>query len=107
MRFLKRLFKKKLTYTEIMREQDALWENGNEDLALQAQLFHDIVKQAKKKGFSGEVYIYTVADDSETIAEVFDSQEEAEGARLGHVNDYDTSSTCRGLIEHLEKRLNA
>ena len=59
------LFKKKLTYTKIMQKQDALWDNQSEDLALQAQLFHDIVKQAKKKGFSGEVYILSLIHISE------------------------------------------
>jgi len=102
---MRTLFKKKLTYTKSMQEQDTLWDKGNEDIARMAQLFHDIVEQAKKKGFSGDVYIYT-HDESEAIAEVFDTQDEAERARLGLVNDYDTSSTCRRLIKHLEKRLN-
>jgi hypothetical protein len=46
---LKDLFRKKLSYTKEMKEQDLLWENESEDFDVMEKLFHQIVNEAKKK----------------------------------------------------------
>lgn len=101
---LKNLFRKKLTYTNEMKEQDLLWENEAEDFEVMEKLFHQIVNEAKEKGFKGYVLVYKT--DIEVLAEVFESKDQYEKAIEGLFNDYESTSKCKTLIEILEKHLN-
>jgi len=100
---LKRLFRKKLSYTNEMKEQDLLWENEGEDFDVVEKLFHQIVSEAKEKGFKGHVLIYKT--DIEVLAEVFESKDQYEKAIDGLFDDYESTSKCKTLIELLEKQL--
>ena len=101
---LKDLFRKKLSYTKEMKEQDLLWENESEDFDVMEKLFHQIVNEAKEKGFKGHVLIYKT--DIEVVAEVFESKDQYEKAIDGLFDGYyDSTSKCKTLIELLEKQL--
>jgi len=100
---LKNLFRKKLTYTKEMKEQDLLWDNEGEDFDVMEKLFHQIVNEAKEKGFEGHVLIYKT--DIEVLAEVFESKDQYEKAIDGLFDGYESTSKCKTLIELLEKQL--
>lgn len=93
----------KLTYTEVMKEQDKLWEGEIEDRNLMESLFNQIIKEAKTKGFTGYCKVYQ--GPGECICEVFDSEEEFN--KLFHTDEErDMLGFCKALISNLEERLN-
>ena len=94
----------KLTYTKEMKEQDKLWKLEKEDSNLMEKLFHQIVNEAKGKGFTGYCSIYQT--NNECICEVFHNKEEYEKASLSGESIYYSFGFCKAIIEELEKRIN-
>ena len=88
-----------------MKKQDTLWESGCEDLEEVERLFHEITYEAKRKGFDGYVNIYNCHNE-EVIAEIFESKSQFELAIVGLYDNYESTSTCRMLIDYLEKIVN-
>lgn len=78
----------KITYTEQMKQQDKLFAVAEEDRKLMKKLFDDIVTEARKKGFGGEVKVYD--NGSQVIADF--------GAG-------DVAGNCTILIKKLERKL--
>lgn len=91
----------KLDYTDKMKEQDKLWETESEDVNIMENLFNDIIRQAKQKGFNGCYIIYQVND--ECACEIFSSEEEYEKCCNGEKNSEFIFGYCKPLIECLEK----
>lgn len=108
MGILKSIFNKKkesslikLTYTDEMKEQDALWEKENEDVQVMERLYKEIIKEAREKGFKGYEVIYEY--NGECVCEIYENVEQ--------YNDNDNDSDfmagyCKPLIEYLEAVLN-
>lgn len=91
----------KLTYTEEMQKQDALWENEKEDFDIMEKLFNNIMEEAKEKGFNGCYIIYKT--DIECVCEVYDNEEEMEKCCSGELDTRFMFGHCKPLIELLEK----
>lgn len=94
----------KLTYTEEMKKQDELWRSESEDLDVMKKLYNEIIAEAKKKGFKGATYMYSI--DGEMLCQIFNNEEEKELAALGKYNDFDEVGYCKPLIGKLEQMLN-
>ena len=93
----------KLTYTEEMKEQDNLWNEGNEDFNIMARLYNEIIEEAKTKGFNGYACIYD--GGQEKLCTIYKNEEEQELAKLGKVEVEDVGY-CKPLIHKLENILN-
>jgi hypothetical protein len=91
----------KLDYTDRMKEQDKLWETESEDTNIMENLFNDIIRQAKQKGFNGYYVIYQV--NNECVCEIYNSEEEYEKCCNGEEDSEFLFGYCKPLIECLEK----
>lgn len=95
-------------YTDEMKEQDALWDSGKEDVEIMAKLQKQIVKQAYEQGFEGKVFYHKFED--EHVTEVYNTYEDwykenhfdENGQLYTDFEESYTSGTCRGLIEHFK-----
>lgn len=88
-----------LTYTDEMKEQDALWENEQEDLDIMESLFHELVNEAKENGYTGIARIYRKPD--ETICELFQSEDELTVSDLTD-REVEMYGYCKPLLHRLE-----
>ena len=93
----------KLSYTDEMKKQDKLWEYEVEDTTIMEKLFHDIVNEAKEKGFKGYCDIYQ--GPGECICEIFEDKKEYEKLRESG-EETEMVGFCKPLIERLEARIN-
>lgn len=93
----------KLSYTEEMKEQDKLWINEEENTTIMEKLFHQIVNEAKEKGFTGYCDIYQ--GPGECICEVFENKKEFKQT-LDTMESGTMFGFCKPLVEELEKKIN-
>lgn len=95
----------KLTYTDEMRFQDALWENEKENVQRMKELYKDIMQEAVEKGFKGSYVIYEGIGGNEAIIDVYMNDEEKKAVELGK-EESTMFGYCKPLIEYLEEILN-
>lgn len=93
-----------LTYTDEMKLNDKLWEIEQEDRKLMAQLYEQIITEARNKGFKCTYIIYD--GNEEKIVEIFKNEEEQELCQLGILNSYNLFGYCKPLIQYIEQCLN-
>lgn len=92
----------KLTYSNDMQEQDLLWKTEEENFDVMKELYLQVMKEAKEKGFNGIHHIY---EHNEAIIEIYENETEKKKCENGE-QEASMFGYCKALISHLEYILN-